>query len=194
MSKSTVSVLVAAAVLSPAAFAQGRKAPTLSHEYDAALLASDEGASVLLAGLTRAAKRTCTSRIPAYGGRERDPRGADCCRRGRPLALTAQRTDYIFRAEAARAVSKAEFLPKVRQSGVAVEQRGAIYPIAFEVKWGPLIPAPLPHAGEGFRRWGLRVRAGFRLALAHVRVEVDLAQADRFRRDLDQFVIRDIGE
>ncbi|MBA4339343.1 MAG: energy transducer TonB [Hyphomonas sp.] len=53
--------------------------------------------------------------------------------RGRPFNLTAQCTDDIFRAEAIRAVSKAEFLPKVSQSGVAVEQQGAIYPIAFEV-------------------------------------------------------------
>jgi len=54
--------------------------------------------------------------------------------RGRPFNLTAQCTDNIFRAEAIRAVSKAEFLPKVSRNGVAVEQRGAIYPIAFEVK------------------------------------------------------------
>jgi UrcA family protein len=68
MFKSTVSVLVAAVLLSPAAFAEGKKEVTLSHDYDAALLASDEGASVLLAELTKAARRTCTSRIPAYGG------------------------------------------------------------------------------------------------------------------------------
>ncbi|MFN7164701.1 MAG: energy transducer TonB [Hyphomonas sp.] len=54
--------------------------------------------------------------------------------RGRPFNLTAQCTDEIFRAEAIRAVSKAEFLPKVSQNGIAVEQHGAIYPIAFEVK------------------------------------------------------------
>jgi protein TonB len=54
--------------------------------------------------------------------------------RGRPFNLTAQCTDDIFRAEAIRAVSKAEFLPKVSQSGVAVEQQGAISPSAFEVQ------------------------------------------------------------
>ncbi|MFN3912733.1 energy transducer TonB [Hyphomonas sp.] len=53
--------------------------------------------------------------------------------RGRPFNLTAQCTDSVFKAEAIRAVSKAEFLPKVK-NGVAVEQRGAIYPIEFEVK------------------------------------------------------------
>ena len=53
---------------------------------------------------------------------------------GRPLNLTAQCTDEIFRAEAIRAVSKAEFLPKVSQSGVAVEQQGAIYPLEFKVQ------------------------------------------------------------
>ncbi|MDP1557286.1 MAG: energy transducer TonB [Hyphomonas sp.] len=54
--------------------------------------------------------------------------------RGRPFNLTAQCTDEIFRAEAIRAVSKAEFLPKVSQNGIAVEQHGAIYPLEFEVK------------------------------------------------------------
>jgi len=53
--------------------------------------------------------------------------------RGRPFNLTAQCTDDIFRAEAIRSVSKAEFLPKIR-NGAAIEQHGAIYPIAFEVK------------------------------------------------------------
>lgn len=54
--------------------------------------------------------------------------------RGRPFNLTAQCTDDVFRAEAIRAVSKAEFLPRFSQNGVAVEQQGAIYPIAFQVK------------------------------------------------------------
>lgn len=53
--------------------------------------------------------------------------------RGRPFNLTAQCTNDIFKAEAIRAVSKAEFLPKVR-NGAPVEQRGAIYPIEFVVK------------------------------------------------------------
>ena len=52
--------------------------------------------------------------------------------RGRPFNLTAQCTDSVFKAEAIRAVSKAEFLPKVK-NGVAVEQRGAIYPLEFVV-------------------------------------------------------------
>jgi periplasmic protein TonB len=53
--------------------------------------------------------------------------------RGRPFNLTAQCTNDLFKAEAIRAVSKAEFLPKVR-NGAPVEQRGAIYPIEFVVK------------------------------------------------------------
>ncbi|MBI1254352.1 MAG: hypothetical protein GC196_08430 [Hyphomonas sp.] len=68
MFKSTVPVLVAAVLLSSAAFAEGQKEVSLKHDYDASLLASDEGASVLLAALTRAAKRTCTSCIQASGG------------------------------------------------------------------------------------------------------------------------------
>ncbi len=68
MLKSTVSVLVAAVLLSPAAFAESGKQVTLKHDYDAALLSSDEGASFLVTELTRAAKRACTSRVPVYGG------------------------------------------------------------------------------------------------------------------------------
>lgn len=54
--------------------------------------------------------------------------------RGRPFNLTAQCTDEIFRAEAIRAVGKAEFLPKVNAQGIAVEQHGAIYPLEFRVR------------------------------------------------------------
>lgn len=68
MSKSTFSVLAAVFLLSPAALADRIKEVTLTHEYDAALLSSDAGTSLLLDGLTKAAKRTCTSRIPAHGG------------------------------------------------------------------------------------------------------------------------------
>ena len=67
MFKSTVSVLVAAFVLSPVALAEGSKEVTLSHTYDAALLETDTGAATLIADLTRAAKRVCTTRIPASG-------------------------------------------------------------------------------------------------------------------------------
>lgn len=54
--------------------------------------------------------------------------------RGRPFNLTATCTDDIFKAEAIRSVSKAEFLPKVNKSGVLVEQQGAIYPLEFKVE------------------------------------------------------------
>lgn len=54
--------------------------------------------------------------------------------RGRPFNLTAQCTDNLFKAEAIRSVSKAEFLPKIGKTGVAVEQHGAIYPIEFKVQ------------------------------------------------------------
>lgn len=53
--------------------------------------------------------------------------------RGRPFNLSAQCTDKVFEAEAIRSVSKAEFLPKISQSGIAVEQHGAIFPLVFEV-------------------------------------------------------------
>lgn len=53
--------------------------------------------------------------------------------RGRPFNLTARCTDDIFRTEAIRAVSKAEFLPKIR-NGVAVQQTGAIYLLEFDVQ------------------------------------------------------------
>ncbi len=68
MFKSTVSAVAAALLLSPAAFAQGARMVTLSHDYDAALVSSDAGAGALLAELEQAAKRVCTSRIPGTGG------------------------------------------------------------------------------------------------------------------------------
>ncbi|MCU0730445.1 MAG: UrcA family protein [Hyphomonas sp.] len=77
MFKTTVAAVAAAVLLSPAAFAEGGKMVTLSHDYDAALVSSDTGASVLLAQLERAAKRTCTSRIPGTGGQYMDAACAD---------------------------------------------------------------------------------------------------------------------
>lgn len=68
MFKSTIPVLAAVLLLSPAAVAEGKKEVTLTHDYDAALLSSDAGTSLLMDELTKAARRTCTSRIPAYGG------------------------------------------------------------------------------------------------------------------------------
>ncbi|MEQ9505115.1 MAG: UrcA family protein [Hyphomonas sp.] len=67
MFKSTVSVLVAAFALSPVALAEGGKEVTLSHTYDTALLETDAGATALIADLKKAAKRVCTTRIPASG-------------------------------------------------------------------------------------------------------------------------------
>lgn len=68
MFKPTALAALALVAFTPAAVAEGGKMVTLKHEYDAALLASDDGAKALLADLTRAAKRTCTSRVPALGG------------------------------------------------------------------------------------------------------------------------------
>ncbi len=68
MFKLTASALAAALILAPAALADEIKQVTLTHEYDAALLSTDEGASVILGDLEQATKRLCTSRIPAYGG------------------------------------------------------------------------------------------------------------------------------
>jgi UrcA family protein len=77
MFKSTVSALAAVVLLSPAAFAEDGKMVTLSHDYDAALVSSDAGADALLAELEKAAKRTCTSRIPGTGGYYLDAACAD---------------------------------------------------------------------------------------------------------------------
>lgn len=67
MFKSTVSAVLAALVLAPAAYAEGGTRVTLSHTYDAAQLQSDEGAAALIADLKKAAKRVCTTRLPASG-------------------------------------------------------------------------------------------------------------------------------
>lgn len=75
MLKSTVSAVAAALILSPAAVAEGGKMVTLTHNYDAALVSSDDGAATLLSELERAAKRTCSSRVPGLGGYYLD---ADC--------------------------------------------------------------------------------------------------------------------
>ena len=94
MFKPTVSVLVAALVLSPLACAEGLRKVTLKHDYDTALLSTDEGAGILLADLTRAAKRVCTSRIPAYGGQYVD----DAC--AESLVLSAVKEIHAVQSEA----------------------------------------------------------------------------------------------
>lgn len=68
MFKPTVLAALAVVAFSPVAVAEGGKMVTLKHEYDTSLISSDEGAATLLADLTRAAKRACTSRVPALGG------------------------------------------------------------------------------------------------------------------------------
>lgn len=68
MLKSTLTALAAVALFAPAAVAEGGKLVTLKHDYDAAMLASDDGASALVTDLTRAAKRLCSTRVPASGG------------------------------------------------------------------------------------------------------------------------------
>ena len=52
---------------------------------------------------------------------------------GRPQNVAAQCTDNVFRAEAERAVRRAEFLPAIR-NGQPVIQENAIYPIEFIVE------------------------------------------------------------
>lgn len=52
---------------------------------------------------------------------------------GRPQNVAAQCTDNVFRAEAERAVRRAEFLPAIR-NGQPVIQKNAIYPIEFIVE------------------------------------------------------------
>lgn len=51
---------------------------------------------------------------------------------GRPQGVTAKCTDNVFKAEAERAVRRAEFLPAIRNGQPAV-QKNAIYPIVFDV-------------------------------------------------------------
>ncbi|PKP83005.1 MAG: energy transducer TonB [Alphaproteobacteria bacterium HGW-Alphaproteobacteria-18] len=51
---------------------------------------------------------------------------------GRPQNIAAKCTDNIFKAEAERAVRRAEFLPAIR-NGQPVAQKNAIYPIEFTV-------------------------------------------------------------
>ena len=77
MFKFTVSAVAAVVLMPAAAFAESGKMVTLSHDYDAALVSSDAGASTLLSELERAAKRTCTSRIPGAGGYYVDTACAD---------------------------------------------------------------------------------------------------------------------
>lgn len=67
MLKATLTVLAAATILAPAALAESGKPVTLSLEYDTALLTSDASVAELLGDVKRAATRTCTSRIPAFG-------------------------------------------------------------------------------------------------------------------------------
>lgn len=52
---------------------------------------------------------------------------------GRPQNISAQCTDNVFRAEAERAVRRAEFLPAIR-NGQPVIQKNAVYPIEFIVE------------------------------------------------------------
>lgn len=52
---------------------------------------------------------------------------------GRPQNVVATCTDDIFRAEAEHSVRRAEFLPAIR-NGQPVEQKGAVYPLAFVVE------------------------------------------------------------
>jgi protein TonB len=51
---------------------------------------------------------------------------------GRPQNVSAKCTDNVFKAEAERAVRRAEFLPAIR-NGQPVVQKNAIYPVVFEV-------------------------------------------------------------
>lgn len=53
--------------------------------------------------------------------------------RGRPYNVRAACSDDVFRAEAERAVGRAEFLPRI-VDGRAIEQRGAVYPLVFEIE------------------------------------------------------------
>ena len=94
MFKLTASALAAALILAPAALADEVKQVTLTHKYDAALLSTDEGASVILGDLEQATERLCTSRIPAYGGMYTDK----ACAEG--LMASAVKEIYAAQTEA----------------------------------------------------------------------------------------------
>ena len=51
---------------------------------------------------------------------------------GRPYDVTAKCTHPGFEKEAARAVSKSEFLPKIEQ-GMPVESHNYVYPLEFRI-------------------------------------------------------------
>ena len=111
MIRSTLAVVAAALFITPAALADSVKKVTLTHQYDTALLSSDEGASVLLAKLERAAKRTCTSRAPAYGGQFTDETCAD--------ALYAEAVKQIYAAESSQGASIAPTFERVALTQLA---------------------------------------------------------------------------
>ena len=52
--------------------------------------------------------------------------------RGRPYNITATCTDNVFKREAERAVSKAEFAPKIIR-GQAAERKNVVYPLEFKL-------------------------------------------------------------
>ncbi len=111
MFKSTVSALAAAVLLSPAAFAETGKMVTLTHDYDAGLLSSEAGASVLMADLKRAARRACTSRIPASGGYYTDTACAD--------SLIAAAVKQIHEAHSAQGMEMAASFERIALTQLA---------------------------------------------------------------------------
>jgi len=57
----------------------------------------------------------------------------DVDRQGKPVNITADCTDSIFKRDAERAVSRVEFAPKIVR-GQAVERKNVVYPLVFQME------------------------------------------------------------
>ncbi|KCZ60200.1 UrcA family protein [Hyphomonas chukchiensis] len=68
MLKPIASIMAAAVILSPVAFAEAQTPITVEIEYDKDLVALDSGAPVVMASIESQAKKACTSYVPVFGG------------------------------------------------------------------------------------------------------------------------------
>ncbi|MEH6490239.1 UrcA family protein [Hyphomonas oceanitis] len=72
MLKPIASIMAAAVILSPVAFAEAQTPITVEIQYDKDLLALDAGAPVVMASIKAQAKKACTSYVPVFGGNYTD--------------------------------------------------------------------------------------------------------------------------
>src|SRR6056297_1752556 len=102
---------------------------------------------------------------------------------GRPPATSARASGAAW---AACSTTSTGITGAMRQMSRALSL-ASVGVIASSVRMRPVIPLTAPE-----RKRSLRRRP--RLPLALVRIEEPLAQPDRLRRDLDQFVVVDVGD